>query len=371
MQQRWSLVCLTGLVWASLATALPTTLLEDVKAAEARLETNKVKRSHPGETINLNAEANAGSPVAYYSNPTATKRASNLKPDNVEEPSIDWDQPQQQQQQQQPVFDERPKAEALAKELFGTDDNPFDDKTLAEYEKGFHYGTNKAKLDEQMENAILKSEMYGDPAAINQYRYYGGSDDRRRKRSNSKRNIRFSNRYKREVELSPEDILTLLSLWEEDRFRQPVGYRTNWPRYNGDVDLDNDRDENDIEETDENWLESPVYPGARNPVHMSQFSHDYSGHPAPYPATGTGGYIEAKSYEPQQQIFATKRQWGGFSDKKRKRFMVSRKRSDPTRELRYLNGPAQGHDDMYSLSQLLGASPQRDLSVPAYHRMVL
>lgn len=110
--------------------------------------------------------------------------ASNLKPDNVDESSVDWDQ-------QQPVFEnERPKTEALAKELFGSDDNPFDDKTLAEYEKGFHYGTNKAKLDEQMENAILKSEMYGDPASINQYRYYGGSDDRRRKRSNSKRNIR-------------------------------------------------------------------------------------------------------------------------------------------------------------------------------------
>lgn len=61
------------------------------------------------------------------------------------------------------------------------DAGPFDEKTLNEYQKGLRYGANKAALDEQMENAILKSEMYGEPAAVNQYRYYG--DDRRRKRS--------------------------------------------------------------------------------------------------------------------------------------------------------------------------------------------
>lgn len=96
--------------------------------------------------------------------------ASNLNPDSVDETDSEseWDELQ-------------PKAEPQRMSAF--DDNPFEDKTIQEYEKGFHYGTNKAKLDEQMENAILKSEIYGDPASINQYRYYGGSDDRRRKRS--------------------------------------------------------------------------------------------------------------------------------------------------------------------------------------------
>lgn len=67
--------------------------------------------------------------------------------------------------------------------LFGAV-NPFEEKTLAEYQKGFHYGSNQAKLNEQMENAILKSEMYGEPSSLNQYRYYGGSNDNRKKRSN-------------------------------------------------------------------------------------------------------------------------------------------------------------------------------------------
>lgn len=66
----------------------------------------------------------------------------------------------------------------LNPELFGNED----EKTLNEYEKGYTYGANKQKLDEQMENAILKSELYGDPASLNQYRYYG-RDDNRRKRS--------------------------------------------------------------------------------------------------------------------------------------------------------------------------------------------
>lgn len=165
------------------------------------------------------------------------------------------------------------------------------------------------------------------------------------------------NRLKREVELSPEEILTLLSLWDEDRLRQPAGYRTNWPRYNPDLDLDNDREENEIDDPDESWLESPVYPGIRNPVHISPFSREMA-HNSPI-------------FDSQGPIFASKRPWAGFSDKKRKRFMVSRKRSDPTRELRYLNGPAQTHEDLYSLTQLLGGGVPRDLNYPVFHRMAL
>lgn len=52
--------------------------------------------------------------------------------------------------------------------------------------------------------------------------------------------------------------------------------------------------------------------------------------------------------------------------------MVSRKRSDPTRELRYFtNGGAHNRDDnIYTLAQLLSGS-QREPNVPLYHRAVL
>lgn len=65
--------------------------------------------------------------------------------------------------------------------LYNSGGSPFDEKTISEYEKGFHYGTNKDKLDEALENAVLKSELYGDPVAINQYRYYGNEERRRRR----------------------------------------------------------------------------------------------------------------------------------------------------------------------------------------------
>lgn len=53
--------------------------------------------------------------------------------------------------------------------LFNSPNLPLDDKSIAEYEKGYRYGTNKDKLDEDLENAVLKGELYGDP--YNQYRY--------------------------------------------------------------------------------------------------------------------------------------------------------------------------------------------------------
>lgn len=52
----------------------------------------------------------------------------------------------------------------------------------------FRYGTNKDKLDQALENAVLKSELYGDPSAVNQYRYYGGgAEEKRRRRRDAKK----------------------------------------------------------------------------------------------------------------------------------------------------------------------------------------
>jgi hypothetical protein len=39
-------------------------------------------------------------------------------------------------------------------------------KTVSQYEKGYQYGVGKAALDKHVENALLKSELYGDPGKL-------------------------------------------------------------------------------------------------------------------------------------------------------------------------------------------------------------
>ncbi|KAJ8979003.1 hypothetical protein NQ317_015719 [Molorchus minor] len=222
-------------------------------------------------------------------------------------------------------------------------DAPYDDKTIAEYEKGFRYGTNKDKLDEALENAVLKSELFGEPSAINQYRYYG-TDDKKRKRRDAKR-LRFDGRNKRQVDLTPEEILALLSLYENNRQRheESDNYRQPWNRFEPNFELDSNQDDTqDLEE--ENWLDNPVYP------HASAYDKEM----------GPKYMVEQNT----PQIFEKKGRWGGFGDNRNKRFMVSKKRSsDPTREIRYLNGP--NRNDFYTLSQLL--SNQREPNMIAVY----
>lgn len=124
-----------------------------------------------------------------------------MKSDNLDRQTIsDWDQERTFYQDALPN---------LQSTLYSVPDGDFDDKTIAEYEKGFRYlhprhselnnfswfrlisfryGTNKDKLDQALENAVLKSELYGDPSAVNQYRYYGGgAEDKRRRRRDAKK----------------------------------------------------------------------------------------------------------------------------------------------------------------------------------------
>lgn len=84
--------------------------------------------------------------------------------------------------------------------------------------------------------------------------------------------FRLDTRFKRDIELSPEDILTILTLYEREREIPPVGYRTFWQRFMPTMDVDGDRDENDIEQEDESWLDTPVYPHAG---HSNQFSPNF------------------------------------------------------------------------------------------------
>lgn len=114
---------------------------------------------------------------ATYQSPFA---GAGLKGDSLGRQALtDWDQERTYYQDALP---------SLQSTLYSAPDGEFDDKTVAEYEKGFRYGTNKDKLDEALENAVLKSELYGDPAAVNQYRYYGGgAEEKRRRRRDARR----------------------------------------------------------------------------------------------------------------------------------------------------------------------------------------
>lgn len=89
--------------------------------------------------------------------------------------------------------------------------------------------------------------------------------------------------------------MTILTLYENDRQRSPNGYRTSWQRFEPGLDLDGDRDENDIEQDDENWLDTPVYPHAT--AHSQQVNPGYY-------------------YEDDKRG-----QWGGVADAKKKRFV--------------------------------------------------
>lgn len=112
-----------------------------------------------------------------------------------------------------------------------------------------------------------------------------------------------------------------------------------------------EEDENKVDGSDDDWVEGPVSPSYGNP-YMSQFSSHYS----PY-------FRNYKTYDPQDRL--AKYRFEDYPNNKHKRFMVSKKRNDPTRELRYLNG---AHDrDLYSLSQMFGVNPKQNNNY--YHRM--
>ncbi|XP_017774108.1 PREDICTED: prohormone-2-like [Nicrophorus vespilloides] len=313
------------LYFAALALALPASVVEDVKSSD--IKNSKVKRAP------VNAESHG------ESRPTAVKRGLNLK--NGQLPLLtEWDQ-----QRFRFPSEEEPFA---ASPLYTSEDELGNDKTVAEYEKGFRYGVNKDKLDEALENAILKSELYGEPAAVNQYRYYGMEGDKKRKRRNAQK-TRMDNRYKREVDLSPEDILAILTLWENERQHgPPANFHPSWQRFdNFDMDsISGDKNEPEIEQNDEDWLDSPVYPHISE--HLSPMNPNYY-------------------YDSKPQVYEKRRMWGEYPDKK-KRFMVAKKSNDPTREIRFLNGPTR--NNYYTLSELLGAA-QQEQNVPLYQRYVL
>lgn len=245
-----------------------------------------------------------------YGNPSAIKRGTgaNVENDGSETENDSWNPDDQN------IFQN---INSLQPSLYNSEDNPYADKVLSEYA----YDTNRDKLDEALENAVLKSELYGEPA-INQYRYYG--DNRKRRRRNASRKKR---RTVTDLDLSPEEILTLLALYESKQ-------RPHYQNY---------EDVRDDDEADE-WYNSPVYP------HSGRINQE----------TGPSYYYDQSQYSGKQD-------WNSIPEVKSKRFMVAKRRMDPTREIRYLNGPTK--NDFYTLSQLL--SNQREPNVPVYQRYIL
>ncbi|KAG8322505.1 hypothetical protein J6590_020205 [Homalodisca vitripennis] len=134
-----------------------------------------------------------------------------------------------------------------------------------------------------------------------------------------------SGRAKRDLDLDPEELLALLTYWENERRNKLQQSRNMYNQYSMMDPDDNSEGENDLVEEDEprpdGWMDGPVSLPSR---HFS-----------------AGG-------EP----------WGRqrFSDDRRKRFMVSKRRSQD--------------GEMYSLAQLLNG-PQRDLATPVFRRYVL
>nr|QGA72569.1 NVP-like protein [Rhynchophorus ferrugineus] len=324
----WSIL---GAYLMAVSLALPSSLVDEIKSSEMR--NNKVKRAHPDHAgSNENVD-----PVNYFNKHTsAIKRGTNLKTTDPELSSLpEWDADQFYSNSDFNM-------DSLQSGLFNSPNMPLDDKTIAEYEKGYRYGTNKDKLDEALENAVLKNEAYREP--YSQFRFYGSNDRRRRRDTNKQM------RPKRNVDLTPEEVLALLTLYENNRsglkendnYRQPIfkygkGYGV------GDIE-DFDTDNND-----ETWLNAPVFPHASVENDVSDnYLYDY-----------------VNGAEPDY-----KARWGGFGDAKKKRFIIAKKRtSDPTRMIRYINGPNQ--NDFDTLSNLMNNQKEPRLDVPIYHRKVL
>lgn len=317
MGLRSEIIFLVFAYFLLIVDALPNSLLEQIKNSD--LKNNKVKRAQISAT---NPEEESTKDVSYYGGPTAIKRGgtlSNLKNLGLDQQTInEWEREQEVYQNPGNV------AASIQSSLYNNGDS-YDDKTISEYEKGFHYGTNKEKLDEALENAVLKSELYGEPIAMNQYRYYGNDDKRRRRRKRRQTTLKATprlDRIKREIDLTPEEVLSILTLYDNDRQN---GYRPwNFDR----------SDPSETQDGDEQWMDTPVYPQLNR----------------------------ANDLGPEYMFEDKRGRWGNLVDDHRaKRFMVAK---------RYPSAAsASNRNNFYTLSQLL--NNQREPNVPLYHRLIL
>ncbi|XP_003700557.3 prohormone-2 [Megachile rotundata] len=162
-------------------------------------------------------------------------------------------------------------------------------------------------------------------------------------------------RFKRELDIDPEDVLTLLSLWENERRKR------NWHKYMND-EYENVEDEDNLldEEDPRNvipWMDSPVYP----PRHYSLDSLSPSDigiirtHPSSYYEQYENQYgqqYDGSQYGSPQYGLVYPQSYYNLPEK---RFMVSRKRS-------------QAYDPYSNSAQYQISSQSR--GYPYQHRLV-
>jgi len=286
------------------AVAIPSSLLTDVKQAEgthARLS-GKVKRAQ--EVIMFGNQQNRGGDGRNaFSLPRAEKRGVDLEESAPNVLAEVTEPPHEPYPPEDEVLEE-PKV--LAQSY----------RPLAE-----------------LQNSVLKSEYFTDPASLADLRYYDLDERRKREtfRTPSKRASRgLTGRAKRDLDLDPEEVLAILNYWGNERRNRLQANRNMYNQYPVETEdmelLDNPESENEVGDDDEprpdGWMDGPVVLP----------SHHFSAGPR-------------TEMWPRQ-----------YADDRRKRFMVSKRR------------PQEG--DMYSLAQLLNA-PQRDVAAPVFRRYVL
>ncbi|XP_054269154.1 prohormone-2-like [Macrosteles quadrilineatus] len=271
---------LTVTVCVACVVAIPSSLLTDVKQAEmshARL-TNKVKRAQ--EVIMFGNQQNRGGDGRNaFSLPRAEKRGIDLEDGAMGESAPNGLAEAATEQPHEPY---PPEDEVLE-----------EPKVLAQSYRPLA----------ELQNSVLKSEYFTDPASLTDLRYYDLDERRKREtfRTPSKRSSRgLTGRAKRDLDLDPEELLAILSYWENERRNKLQASRNMYNKYpvdNEDLEmLENSESGNELGDSEEprqdGWYDGPV----------ALPSHHFAAGPR-------------TEMWPRQ-----------YSDDRRKRFMVSKRR---------------------------------------------
>lgn len=104
---------------------------------------------------------------------------------------------------------------------------------------------------------------------------------------------------------SPEEILALLSMYEENRQRNRMAnnnYRNPWNRLDNTLDVDSN-DAQIEDEGNESWLDKPVFPHATSYNTDLEMNYPYGEQALP-------------------RMYEKRGRWGGFTNLRNQRFMV-------------------------------------------------
>ncbi|XP_076291653.1 prohormone-2 [Lasioglossum baleicum] len=360
------LLCLYSVV--SLTDSLPTNMAQDAKKPE-QIMRPKLKRAQEmlmfGNQQNHQPESNAADQVRSYASSNAEKRTPLSSSSGLGGLKVALSE------------EEVARSKTPSKNLYDRD-------SFSPYEKNYDYG--KVLMNElgQQESNIWDVPSYS--------RYYLNEDRRKRSekatisgsttvkpvtasyqspastqqsvqslQSQVKRSVPIYQepRFKRELNIDPEEMLALLSLWENERRNR------NWHKYMNEEYENMDEDGNLLEEEDPRnvipWMDSPMYPVRRYGV--DSLSPSDIGivrtHPPSYYEQYGNQY--GQQFDSGSQYGDSSPQYGlvypqqSYYNAPEKRFMVSRKRS-------------QTYDPYSSAGQYQMSSQTRGF--PYQHRLV-